>query len=298
MINAQWLETFTVLCETRHFTRTAKRLGMTQPGVSQHLRKLEMQVGQSLISKQGKSFTPTPAGEAVFELGLARRQQETELRETVLHDDPDAGRVVVACSGSFAMMLFPHLVPIMKRAPRLMVQLEAAPEETILSGVQEGRFDLGVVSHQPQNARLDSRHLNREELCLVVPIDGPADPITFHDLQSLGFIAHPDGFGYADDLFSLNFPEEYGGSDGLTIRASVNQINQIPAPVAQGVGYTLLPRSGIETYPGKERLRVVSLEQQQHHDLWMVFRRKRVLPARVRRISALIETACEGLTTR
>lgn len=72
MLNAQWLETFVVLCETGHFTKAASLLNMTQPGVSQHLRKLEAQVGQSLISRQGKSFSPTPAGEAVLAVGRAR----------------------------------------------------------------------------------------------------------------------------------------------------------------------------------------------------------------------------------
>ena len=68
MLNATWLDTFTTLCETGHFTRAAERLNMTQPGVSQHLRKLEAQLGQSLIAREGKSFTLTAAGEAVFQV--------------------------------------------------------------------------------------------------------------------------------------------------------------------------------------------------------------------------------------
>ena len=96
------VETFTVLVETGHFTRSAELLGMTQPGVSQHLRKLEDQVGQPLISRQGKSFSPTPAGETVFAMGKARRAEERSLFEAVVHDDPAIGKVIVACSGSFA----------------------------------------------------------------------------------------------------------------------------------------------------------------------------------------------------
>ena len=37
MLNATWIETFTVLAEEGHFTRAAQPLNMTQPGVSQHL---------------------------------------------------------------------------------------------------------------------------------------------------------------------------------------------------------------------------------------------------------------------
>ena len=122
MLNATWLDTFTTLCETGHFTRAAERLNMTQPGVSQHLRKLEAQLGQSLIAREGKSFTLTAAGEAVFALGRARRNEEKHLRAALETDDRDAGEVRIACSGSFAMLLYPVLLPWMRAAPDLAIR--------------------------------------------------------------------------------------------------------------------------------------------------------------------------------
>ncbi len=295
MLNAQWLETFTVLIETGHFTRTAERLGMTQPGVSQHLRKLEDQVGQPLISRQGKSFSPTPAGEAVLAVGQARRAEEKTLLEAVLRDDPAVGEVVVACSGSFAMLLYPHLLTLMQAAPELIIRLEATPQDTVLSGVLDGRFDLGIADHKPDQPRLDAEHLGKEELCLLLPSDKAASPISFQALEDLGFVAHPDGFAYADELFSLNFPDAFKGSDRLRIRTFVNQISQIPSPVAQGIGYTLLPRSGVDAYPDKDKICVVQLPKSRHHELWMVFRRGRLLPARVTCIADLIQSLALGL---
>ena len=41
MLNPVWLKTFVTLIETGHFTKTAEKLFMTQPGVSQHIAKLE-----------------------------------------------------------------------------------------------------------------------------------------------------------------------------------------------------------------------------------------------------------------
>jgi len=295
MLNAQWLETFTVLIETGHFTRTAERLGMTQPGVSQHLSKLEDQVGQPLISRQGKSFSPTPAGEAVLAVGRARRIEETNLFEAVLRDDPAVGEVMVACSGSFAMLLYPHVFPLMRASPDLSIRLEAAPQQRVLSGVLEGRFDLGIADHKPDHPRLDAVHLGKEELCLVLPADTVTTDLDFQTLENLGFVAHPDGFAYADELFSLNFPDEFKGSDHLRVRTFVNQISQIPSPVAHGIGYTLLPRSGLNAYPGTDRVRVAHLPKSRHHDLWMVFRRGRALPARISHIADLIKSVASGL---
>ena len=295
MLNATWLETFTTLCETGHFTQAAERLNMTQPGVSQHLRKLEQQVGQALISRQGKSFTLTPAGEAVFALGLSRRAEEMRLRDDIETDDRDAGPVHIACSGSFAMLLYPTLLPWMRAAPNLSVHIAAAPQSEILAGLLEGRFDLGVLGADPDHPRLEATHLGREELCLVLPADSADKPVSFSDLEDRGFIAHPDGYGYADDLLRLNFPYDYPGADRLSVRGSVNQIGQIPAPVAKGVGYTLLPRSGVEAFANKASLSVFPLPKRRWHELWLVMRRGRCLSARARHARDIIEEAAGQL---
>lgn len=295
MLNAQWLETFTTLIETGHFTRTAQHLGMTQPGVSQHLRKLENQIGQPLISRQGKSFSVTPAGEAVFAMGQARRAEERALLEAVLQDDPAVGEVTVACSGSFAMLLYPHLFALMQASQGLTIRLNATPQDSVLTGVLEGLFDFGIADHPPNHPRLDAEHLGHEELCLVVPPAYTRSPITMDVLEGLGFVAHPDGFAYADDLFTLNFPDEFRGSDSLRVRTFVNQISQIPAPVAKGIGYTLLPRSGVDAFPDRNKISVAQLPRSRHHDLWMVVRRGRVLPARMLQVTERIRSVASAL---
>ena len=290
MLNALWLETFTTLCEIGHFTRAADLLGVTQPGVSQHLRKLEDQIGQKLITQQGKSFMLTPAGEAVLTVGQTRRAEERRLREVIETDDPNVGEVTIACSGSFAMLLYPYILPLMQGAPNLIIHLEATPQTGVSDGVLKGVFDLGIVGRYPSHPRLDAEHLGQEELCLVMPADAKTGPILFPDLEVRGFVAHPDGFGYANDLFSLNFPDEFTGSDRLRIRTYVNQIGQIPTPVAHGIGYTLLPLSGVAAYPERDQLIIVPLPHRRRHDLWLVFRRGGHLPARTKRITQLIRT--------
>ena len=201
MLNAKWLDTFTTLCDVGHFTRTAELLGMTQPGVSQHLHKLASQVGKPLISKDGKSFTLTPAGEAVLAIGIARRQQERELQDIIQIDDPNIGNISIGCSGSFAMWLYPHLLDRMHNAPDLVICVTAAPHMSIVTSVLDGKFDLGIVSEPIDHPRLEAVELAREELCLIVPQSFAGQKFDLDLLNALGFVAHPDGYAYANDLF-------------------------------------------------------------------------------------------------
>ncbi len=294
MLNATWLETFTTLAEERHFTRAAGRLNMTQPGVSQHLRKLERQLGQKLIVQDGKTFSLTEAGETVRDLGLSRRAEERALRDAIGRDDPDAGEVRVACSGSFAMLFYPRAIALMRAHRHLSIHVEAAPQAQVLTGVLEGRFDLGIIADDPRHPRITARHIGQEELCLVLPAGQP-DPVRFDDLESLGLIAHPDVWSYADDLFPRNFPDAFTGADRLRVRSHVNQIGQIPAPVAAGVGYTLLPRSGLAAFPGSEQVRIATLPAPRYHELWSITRHGRPPGARLTRISTLVADLASGL---
>ncbi|WP_341366647.1 LysR family transcriptional regulator [Yoonia sp. BS5-3] len=289
MLNATWLNTFTTLCEVGHFTRSADVLGMTQPGVSQHLRKLEAQVGKPLIVKDGKSFTPTPAGEALFKVGLARRRQERDLKELMQRDDPDVGEVRIGCSGSFAMWLYPHLLERLRTAPDLALHLTAAPQGDVARGLIRGDLDLGILTTQPRQPQLEAKMIMREELCLVVPKPMRNQEVGLAELNELGFVAHPDGHEYADELLGRNFAQEYQGSDHLRMRTSVNQIGQILTPVAEGLGFAILPRSGVDAFERRGDVYIVDLPIKHHHDLWLTFRSGRSNFARIASVISLIE---------
>lgn len=56
MLNPTWLNTLVTLVDMGHFKKTAKKLFLTQPGVSQHISKLEKACGHSLIRREKKEL--------------------------------------------------------------------------------------------------------------------------------------------------------------------------------------------------------------------------------------------------
>lgn len=159
-----------------------------------------------------------------------------------------------------------------------------------------GELDLGIVAQKPDHPRLHATLIGHEDLCLVLPAHFATDHIDLPRLNALGLVAHPDAFAYADDLFSLNFPEDYTGADQLKIRTSVNQIGQIPIPVARGLGYTILPKSGVDAYPHPQDLKVIRLPKRKQHALWMISQKGRSQFARIMAVTADIERSAQSLS--
>lgn len=280
MINQQWLYTFLTLVEVGHFTQTAEKLYMTQPGVSQQIKKLEELVGVPLLNRIGKRFELTREGETLYQFGCKRRQEEDQLYRELKFDDPHKGECRIACSGAMATFLYPHLLKRQKIHSGLVIVVEAAPNQRIIQSILQNVIDLGIVTQPSPSTELAYESLGFESLCLVLPSNCASSSLNFDRLKALGFIDHPDGAHYADRLLSANFEEQFHSMEKLNKTGYINQINQILVPVSEGLGFTVLPETAVRHFPCQSLLHVAPLNVPIHDELFLVRKKHRGLPKR------------------
>ncbi len=279
MINPLWLKTFVTLVEQKHFTRTAKLLNMTQPGVSQHIRKLEACFEQPLINRFDKSFEVTPAGEQVYRFAVEHLSREQYLIEQLKEDSPVKGICRFSSPGALALRLYPKMIELQQTNPELLIHYEVAPNHRIQSELLNSHIDLGLMSCLPDDSRLEATPVGKEALCLVVPADKQVD--SFDDLTDIGFISHPDAAHHTSMLLQPNFAGFKHVTD-LQVKGYINQINMILEPVAAGVGFTVLPLSVIEAFPKPMKIKRVPLKTPVHETIYQVTKRHRPLANRYR----------------
>lgn len=294
MINQQWLHTFLTLVEIGHFTQTAEKLYMTQPGVSQHIKKLEEQMGFLLLNRFGKRFELTREGGTLYRFGCNRKQEEDQLFSELQFDDPHKGECRIACSGAMATFLYPHLLQRQKTHPELVVAVEAAPNQRIIESILNNVVDLGIITQPSTSTELEQEALGFESLCLVLPSRYAHQPLGFDTLNTLGFIDHPDGSHYADRLLSANLGEAFHSVSKLKKRGYINQINQILLPVSEGLGFTVLPETAVRHFERQSLIYVAPLTFPIRDELFLVRKRHRALPKRYdwfeRKIKELVRT--------
>ena len=291
VLNPQWLHTFKTLVDTGHFTQTAERLHMTQPGVTQQVKKLEEACGHALLKREGKRFSLTEQGRLVYQYALQQAADEAHLLEQLSRDDPTAGVCRLACSGALALTLYPALLALQSKHPNLVMQLEVAPKAAITRAVLAGNIDLGLVTQAADSPELDCSAVGREPLSLILPARAELTGDIAADLLSLGLIRHPD----AEHYLALYLAQ--CGAQALRdlapkdvpVRGYINQLQQILLPVAQGLGFTVLPHSAVQAFAGREQLRVWSAPQPVSEPLYLLKRRGRELPARFTEVLAIIQ---------
>ena len=61
-MNISFLETFLLLCETKSFSETARRLNLSQPSVSRQIRLIEEEVGSQLFIRTRQAVALSPSG--------------------------------------------------------------------------------------------------------------------------------------------------------------------------------------------------------------------------------------------
>lgn len=175
MVNLTQLEVLIAVVESGGFSGAAKKLYMSQPSVSNHIRNLENSLGVQLVQRTTQGARSTPAGEVVVE--HARRIFATvgSLERAVAgYQGPTAGRLVVAGTTTLGTYLLPRLVAdFSQRAPQVRCQIRVGNEDAVEAWVMRGEVALGLGVDTPREERLTAEPLFEEGLVLVAAAGSP-----------------------------------------------------------------------------------------------------------------------------
>lgn len=285
MINTIWLNTFCTLIDTGHFTRTADKLAMTQPGVSQHIQKLEDRLGQKLLYREGKSFSMTPSGEIVYRQGHQVLTQLADLCNTLQTDTPFSGRCRIASPGSVGLKLYTPLLDWQQKNPAIQLDYTFAPNRSIIEALEDRRLDIGLVTSSNACPGIGLRTVAHEQLILVT--SSQITQVDWPHLLALGYINHPDGAHHANLLLGANYPEFQDVSQ-LPHRGFSNQISQILEPVTRNLGFTILPEYAVNAFTRQEAIQRHCLKTGVEETLYLATRQREPLPARIHKMVDLI----------
>ncbi|MGW2933006.1 LysR substrate-binding domain-containing protein [Streptomyces sp. NPDC001156] len=155
MYDPSQLRTFLAVSQTLSFTQAARRLGVRQSTVSQHVRRLEEAAGRQLFSRDTHSVELTEDGEAM--LGFARRILEVHEQATAFFTGTrPRGRLRFGASEDFVLTRLPEILEGFRYDhPEVDLELTVELSGTLHEQLAAGRLDLVLAKRRPQDPRGD-----------------------------------------------------------------------------------------------------------------------------------------------
>jgi LysR family hydrogen peroxide-inducible transcriptional activator len=255
-MNLQELRYLVAIAEHRHFGRAAEACNVSQPTLSSQIKKLEDELGVTLLERTNKRVDITPVGSQIL-THAKRALSEAAQMEAVARAarDPLVGALKLGVIPTVAPYLMPLILkPLRQGYPGLTIELWEDQTRALVEGLRNHKLDAALLATAtdapeiteielydepllaalPRNHRLaGSKKVDEEELTeeLLVLADGHC--LSTQALVACGAKHGAHGMGPGHVRGSLQGTLQ-GSMQAATLETLVNL-------VAAGYGSTLIP---------------------------------------------------------
>lgn len=257
------LRWFQLVADGYTVTEVSDVFGVSQPGVSRALGRLEDEVGTPLLHRQGRVLRMTHAGVAFkHHVDVLVNSLDDGIAAVSELVDPESGVVTLAYPLSLGSWLVPNRVGAFRQAhPRVRVALErtsAGQEGRISTQLATRRADLELTAHRVAGQGVAWRRVLVEPLVLAVAL---THPLAGRDRVALSEVAHepfvlrgaPSGMRRQtlDLCRAAGFEPEVG--------VEADDLPTIRGFVAAGLGVAVVPAQGLRVPTTFARARLLPL---------------------------------------
>lgn len=232
MFDSLHLKTFLAVAETQSFTGAAARLGLSQPTVSQHVRKLEKAAGRMLIARDTRQVRLTDNGDAMA--GFARTilaAQEQAL--SYFSGSAMRGRLRFGVADDLAITQLPSILRHFRQHyPQINLELTVSQSPPLLRRLRAGQLDLIFIKYVSGTG--EGTLVQRDRLvwaghAKTTLDDGAPIPLIVYQAPSLS------------RQMAIDALEKAGRTWRIT--CNTREINGVLAAARAGIGLAVFPQS-------------------------------------------------------
>jgi DNA-binding transcriptional LysR family regulator len=248
-VSLEDLQTFLAVTDFGSFSRAAERLHLSQPSISNRIRRLEEKLHTHLFERSTRKVELTPQGRRLYlQSSDTLSQLRTLMREFRGEAAARAREVHVAATMMVASLGLPYLVRLFHdKHPNVRAIVYDLLAREVIAEVLSGDCDLGVMSLSENIAGIHFEPLF-EDTCVVVTQRD--HPLLRHEAAPLSEVLaepllNPPGL---HDLYSAIFAE--ANRHGLVVQIApeaqgVRNMFTLLAMAAAGLGVCIHPQSFI-----------------------------------------------------
>jgi DNA-binding transcriptional LysR family regulator len=255
------LRLFVATCEAGSLSAVARRLGTSQPAVSQHIRRLERELDIALFERGRRGVTPTAAGQILLTAATdALGALDAGRRELYRLRHGAGGSLRVATGGTTLRHFMTRpLAEFRRRYPAVTFEyVSATSTRQCLDALRADHADVAFVT-LAGDEELERRPVLRTPWVLVVAADDPLAagppprPAELHDIHPIGMPTHATSRAQLENELAAH---------GVRLRfsATVDDWDTAVQLVELGVGQSIVPALWVHDLAARPGLRALTLD--------------------------------------
>ena len=293
------METFLEVCKDMNFTKTARRLNMTQPAVSQHIHWLEEAYGARLFSYQGKKMSLTPAGEMLKNFAATMSHDILLLREKMQESTRKKRELKIGLTLTIAEFeAAKSMARYLNENETYSMLLSVGNTRELLKELEEGKIDFALVEG---NFPRDIYHHQLYATEPYIAVCAADDPLsrgrhTIDELLGRRLVTREAGSG------TRNILERYLEMKSLEVTdfsalVEAGSIGLIKQLVEYGCGITFLYRMAVKRELEEGRLCEIKMDDMNiTHDFTFIWREGSIFHEDYQKIYQMLKKSREKST--
>ncbi|MBC7250592.1 MAG: LysR family transcriptional regulator [Anaerolineae bacterium] len=260
-----YLRTFVEVAQRKSFSAAARVLGLTQPAVSQQVRRLEEELGVRLLLREGRGpVILTESGKMVLDFARSTLAAYDALRAELRQLEGEiAGTLRLAASTTPGEYLVPQLLAAFRaQHPRVEAQVTVSDTADVVQRVQSGACDLGFIGAPVEGPGLVLERVAADEIVLAVYPEHPfagREKVTWDEVLAQPLILREEGSGTRRTVESAlaargkELPRE-------KVALTLGSMQAVIQAIRDGLGIGFVSALAVTRVPPAERLPVVAIE--------------------------------------
>lgn len=280
------LEAFVAVVDYGSFSEAARRLYLTQPTISAHIRSLEDELHMKLIIRTTKKTTITAKGYQLYDSAV----RMLDIRNNLLENFTGAHKHMIDLSASTipSSYLLPELLAAFgKTHPDVYFHSFQSDSSESISRVLDGTVDLALVGQNTRDESCVFIPFCDDELVIATPVNEhylslQNERISFHDFIEDPIIIREKGSGTKKEMDL--FLERIGVSAGsLNVIARMNDLESIKKSIVNGLGISILSLRSVSDLQKTKQILVFPLGESAHkRSFYIVYSKNRILKPHVK----------------
>lgn len=279
------LHYFIAFSEQMNFSKAAERLHISQPSLSNAIKKLEQEIGSPLLERNTRNLQLTEAGELLFERAkvIVKNMEvlKIEMDEVIVHGTRD---ITIGVMESIKHWLPKVIANYKKDYPHMKIHLvDILGSKRVKKSLKSYKTHLIITNQLMDDPELEVQTLYEERLVAVLPLHHPLaqkDTLTISDICEEPFIISTEGFQTRRDI--LTSFEQAGKN--INIQFEIERFETAVSLVREHLGVTILPENYLQGPTAKTIVKKEIEGLNLSRNVYLVYLKNRHLPLAIRQL--------------